>query len=156
MELIKEATKMTATYNQQQTNQNPEQQEQQLQNYQSKLLEQYAQLVEQQHYNAAQQMLDDSLQAYEALGIKRALTRFKQDSQQLLQEKLQGLTEQHSQQIVERRAQLPDVEAEDDDPGLELPSLEAGIDRAHQNYGVISSAQDQASLPSDLNEALEA
>jgi hypothetical protein len=144
------------TDQQQANQQNPEQQEQQLQNYQSKLLEQYSQLIEQQHYEAAQQMLNDSLQAYEALGVKRALTRFKQDSQQLLQEKLQGLTEQHSQQIVERRAQLPDVEAEDDDPGLELPSLQENIDRAHQNYGVITGSHDQAELPDDLQASLDA
>lgn len=141
---------------QQQTNQTPEQIRNNAENYQEKLLNQYSELIAQNTFEASKQALDDQLSYYEALGVKKGFQQFKEHATSLMQEKLQTLNERNSQKILELRASTPDIDNLEDEPELEAPSLESGIKQAKQNYGVLTSKSDQAELPSDLNEALEA
>jgi hypothetical protein len=150
-------TRITMTeQTQSQQNQNPEQLRDRAENYQEKLLNQYSELIAQNTFEASKQALNDQLAYYEALGVKKGFQQFKEHAQGLMQEKLEGLNQRNSQKILELRASTPDVEELDDEPALEAPSLESGINQEMQNYGVLTSSNDQAELPSDLSEALEA
>lgn len=148
---------MTATENQQQqTNQNPEQLRDRAENYQEKLLNQYSELVAKNMFEASKQALNDQLGYYESLGIRKGFHQFKEYAQGLMQKNLEGLNQRNSQKILELRASTPHIDDLDDEPALEAPSLESGINKEMQNYGVLTSKEDQASLPDDLSEALEA
>ena len=73
-----------------------------------------------------------------------------------MQEKLEALNQQNSEKIIGLRAELPELPELDEDLGLEAPSLESGINKAHASYGVLSGSDRASDLPDDLQDALEA
>lgn len=135
---------------------NPEQLRDRAENYQEKLLNQYSELIANNTLKASKQALNDQLAYYEALGVKKGFQQFKEHATNLMQEKLEGLNQRNSRKILELRASTPDIEDLDDEPALEAPSLESGINQEMQSYGVIASSSDEAQLPEDLQESLEA
>ena len=134
----------------------PEQLRNHTTNNQQKMLEQYAQLIAQNTEEATIQAVEDQLTHYEMIGIQKGYQSAKQQVSQMMQGKLNQLNQQNSEKIIGLRASLPELPAFDDDCGLEAPSLQAGIDRAHQSYGVISGSDRNDDLPDDLKNALEA
>ncbi|NBD33452.1 MAG: hypothetical protein GVY17_10920 [Cyanobacteria bacterium] len=135
---------------------NPQQQRQKLEHYQEQLLQQYSDLFEESVYQTAEQALNDRLANAETIAIRKAFGRFKEHSQGLLQGRLQELNQTNSQKILQLRSQMPTVDELDDTPDLELPSLQAGISQQMNHFGVLTSNDDENSLPSDLSEALQA
>jgi len=135
---------------------NPQQQRQKLESYQEQLLQQYSELFEESVYQTAEQALNDRLANAEAIAIRKAFGRFKEHSQGLLQGRLQELNQVNSQKILQLRSQMPHVDELDETPDLELPSLQAGISQQMNHFGVLTSSDDDDSLPSDLSEALQA
>jgi len=135
---------------------NPQQQRQKLESYQEQLLQQYSELFEESVYQTAEQALNDRLANAEAIAIRKAFGRFKEHSQGLLQGRLQELNQVNSQKILQLRSQMPAVDELDETPDLELPSLQAGISQQMNHFGVLTSSDDDDSLPSDLSEALQA
>jgi len=135
---------------------NPQQQRQKLESYQEQLLQQYSELFEESVYQTAEQALNDRLANAEAIAIRKAFGRFKEHSQGLLQGRLQELNQVNSQKILQLRSQMPAVDELDETPDLELPSLQAGIQREMNHFGVLISQEDSDSLPADLSEALQA
>ena len=125
-------------------------------NNQQKLLEQYAELIAENTEQATIQAISDQLVHFELLGIQKGYQQAKKHATSMMQEKLEQLNQQNSEKIIGLRANLPELPAFDDDLGLEAPSLEAGLDRAFQSYGVLSGSDRADDLPSDLSEALEA
>lgn len=138
------------------TNQNPEQLRDRATQNQQQLLEQYADLIAQNTEQATIQAVNDQLTHYELIGIQKGYQSAKKQVTSMMQNKLNQLNEQNSQKVIEMRANLPELPELDEDLSLEAPSLEAGIDRAHNAYGVLTSGSDNADLPDDLTEALEA
>jgi len=135
---------------------NPQQQRQKLESYQEQLLQQYSELFEESVYQTAEQALNDRLANAEAIAIRKAFGRFKEHSQGLLQGRLQELNQVNSQKILQLRSQMPTVDELDETPDLELPSLQAGISQQMNHFGVLTSSDNDDSLPSDLSEALQA
>ena len=118
---------------------NPQQQRQKLESYQEQLLQQYSELFEDEEsvYQTAEQALNDRLANAEAIAIRKAFGRFKEHSQGLLQGRLQELNQVNSQKILQLRSQMPAVDVLDETPDLELPSLQAGIQREMNHFGVL-------------------
>jgi len=135
---------------------NPQQRRQKLESYQEQLLQQYSELFEESVYQTAEQALNDRLANAEAIAIRKAFGRFKEHSQGLLQGRLQELNQVNSQKILQLRSQMPTVDELDETPDLELPSLQAGISQQMNHFGVLTSSDNDDSLPSDLSEALQA
>ena len=135
-------------------NLNPEQQQQNLDSVQTQYLEKLANVTEEQFYQAAMQTLNDSVDAYTALGINRALVRVQADYQSALQQRINSQHQELSERVVHHRSQLPQADAIEP-PQLETPSLQEGINQAQQQFGYISY-QSKGDLPSDLSDALDA
>ena len=125
-------------------------------NNQQKMLEKYAELIAENTEQATVQAVEDQLTHYEMIGIQKGYQNAKQQVTAMMQEKLHQLNEQNSEKIIGLRASLPELPAFDDDLGLEAPSLQAGLEKAHQSYGVISGSDRNDDLPDDLQNALEA
>ena len=139
------------------TNQhNPEQLRDRATQNQQQLLEQYADLIAQNTQEATIQAVNDQLTHYELIGIQKGYQSAKKQITGMMQERLNQLNEQNSQKIIKMRADLPELPEMDDDLSLKAPSLEAGINQAHNNYGTLTSGSDNANLPSDLSDALDA
>jgi len=134
---------------------NPEALREATTSYREKLLTQYSEIIANTTFDASTQALEDQLAYYEALGVKKGFQQFKQHATELMQSKLDALNHRNSKEILDTRASLPDVGTLDDEPMLEQPSLDTGIEEAKAFYGVISSSEDQAELPSDLQQALD-
>ena len=125
-------------------------------NHQQKMLEQYAQLIAENTKEATLQAVEDQLTHYELIGIQKGYQSAKQQVTEMMQGKLHQLNQQNSEKIIGLRASLPELPEFDDDLGLEAPSLQEGIDRAHSTYGVIAGSDRNDDLPDDLQNALEA
>ena len=134
----------------------PDQLRDQATSNQQQLLEQYAELIAQNTEQATITAINDQLTHYELLGIQKGYQSAKQQVTAMMQGKLHQLNQQNSEKIIELRASLPELPEFDDDLGLEAPSLESGLDRAFQSYGVLSGSDRADDLPDDLSEALEA
>ena len=137
-------------------NQNPDQLRDRAESYQEKLLNQYSQSIAENTYDASVQALEDQLAYYEAIGVKEGFKKFKGHATELMQQKLGQLNKINSRKILELRASMPDVEDLDDEPDLQAPSLQSGIDTEIKSYGVLTSGSDQVDLSDDLQSALEA
>jgi hypothetical protein len=135
---------------------NPDQLRDRADNYQEQLLNQYSQLIAQNTFEASKQALDDQISFYEAIGVKEGFKQFKVHAKEVMQSKLGKLNQINSRKILELRASMPDIDELDDTPDLQAPSLQAGIDQEMQNYGVLTSSEDNNALPDDLQSALEA
>ena len=125
-------------------------------NNQQQLLEQYAELISQNTEQATITAVNDQLTHYELLGIQRGYQSAKKQVSAMMQQRLNQLNQQNSEKVIQLRASLPELPEFDEDLSLEAPSLEAGLDRAFQSYGVLSGSADADDLPDDLQNALEA
>jgi len=135
---------------------NPDQLRDRATSNQQQLLEQYAQLIEQNTEQATIQAVNDQLTHYELMGIQRGYQSAKKQVVGMMQDKLNALNAQNSEKIIQMRADLPELPPLDEELGLEAPSLQEAIDHAHRSYGVLTSGEDNSDLPDDLQNALEA
>lgn len=137
-------------------NQKPETIRKQITQNEQQLLDKYSSLIAQNTEQATLQAVADQLTHYELIGIQEGYRSAKQQVIAMMQEKLEALNTRNSEKIVELQANMGELPELDQELGLNAPSLEDGIDRAKQNYGVITSKDDVAELPSDLSSALDA
>ena len=142
--------------NQQQPTPTPDQLRDKATSNQQQMLEKYAELIAENTEQATIQAVHDQLSHYEMIGIQRGYQNAKKQLTEMMQGKLNQLNQQNSEKIIELRATLPELPEFDDDFGLEAPSLQEGIDRAHQSYGVLTGSDRDTDLPDDLQNALEA
>ena len=140
----------------QQSHPTPEQLRDRATTNQQQLLEQYAELISQNTEQATITAVEDQLTHYELLGIQKGYQAAKKQVSEMMQGKLNQLNQQNSEKVIQLRASLPELPSLDEDLGLEAPSLQAGIDRAHSSYGVLSGGSEDDDLPDDLQDALEA
>lgn len=135
---------------------NPEQMRDRATSNQQQLLQKFSDLIAENVHGATIQAVNDQLTHYELMGIQRGYQLAKREVTAMMQEKLNTVNAQNSEKIIQMRAELPELPEIDDSLDLEAPSLQSGIDRAHQSYGVLTSGEDNADLPDDLSQALEA
>lgn len=131
----------------------PNQQANQFQQHQEQLLSQLEEAVYQQHLEAGRKQRDEMMDAYMARGIQRAANQFLEETQQLYQQRLEETSHRHARQIVEARANLPDLE---DEPAgnLQLPDLESKVQEEQQSYASLKH-RNSKELPEDVQSCLD-